>query len=111
MLDTVVSSNRKLDDPFIRTVAVDIDSLTDSVSALLKATSDDPALQKMRIKKQDKQAPWFHFSTSELKQRSHRRKRISAQQKQPFLTLLGTAVLDTVGTRWSCVEVHSMQCS
>lgn len=57
--NTVVSSNRRLDDPFMHTVAVDIDSMTDSVSGLLKVTSDDLAREKMRIKKQDKSAPWF----------------------------------------------------
>lgn len=107
MFDTVVSSNRTLDDPFIHTVAVDIDSLTDCVSGLLKVTSDDLAREKKRINKQDKSTPWFNISTSELKQCSHCLKKISAQQKQPYLILLGKVVLDC--TR-PCEEVRTIQC-
>lgn len=108
MFDTVVSSNRRLDDPFIHTVAVDIDSLTDCVSGLLKVTSDDLAREKKRINKQDKSAPWFNISTSELKQCSNCLKKISAQQKQPYLILLGKVVLDC--TRRPCEKVHTIQC-
>lgn len=43
-LDSVVSFNEKLGDLFIHSVAVDIDSLTDSVSGLLNITSDDLVL-------------------------------------------------------------------
>lgn len=108
VFDTVVSSNRRLDDPFIHKVAVDIDSMADSVSGLLKVTSDDLAREKMRIKKQDKSAPWFHFSTSELKQCSLYLKKISTQQKQPYFILLGKVVLDC--TRRPCEEVRTIQC-
>lgn len=70
ILGAVVPTNWNSDNPLTHTGDIDIDSLIDSVSGLLKTNLDNLAAYKSKIKKQDKSAPWFNSSTCKLKQSS-----------------------------------------
>ena len=57
-------------------VSSNIECLTNNLTDLLKTTLDDIAPLKMKIKKQERSAPWFNLLARELKQRSRRLERV-----------------------------------